>query len=216
MAIVYRSFAYAAMLLICAETSAFHIGPALSTRVATTATSLAQPVQMAGFGGATGAAKGKKKGGAKTKGAAVKKAPLSMKRQWDRHQQLVGSGQPRNAVFARIQGDEESGWVEVGDVATAPGTDLAGAVQLHKRLILEHAARVSPKLSLKAKSLECGFAAAGGDGDSPAVLAKVEAVDAAAAGFEGLPDPSGRYSAMSNMDGVKKMGVGQEQEMGGY
>lgn len=166
-------------------------------------------LQMAGFGGAS------KKGAGKKDKPASKATKLSMKRQWDRHQELVGSGSPRNLVFARIPGDEE--WTPVGDVAAASGVDVAAAVQLHKRFILEHATRVSPRLALKAKSLECGFAAVG---DEPSLLISkgLSPADPSGAGFEGAPDPSARYAAAdSNLDAVKKMGLAEDGlKMGGY
>ena len=162
---------------------------------------------MAGFGGA---AKGAKKGGKKA-AAKPAAAKLSMKRQWDRFNELAGSGAPRNPVFARIPGEQ---WVAVGEVCVEKDVSVSAAVQLHKRFILEHAARVSPPLALKAKLLECGFAT--GDGE-PGLLEKVEAAKASSAGFEGAPDPSARYSSMSNIENIKKMDENSSnQPMGGY
>lgn len=163
---------------------------------------------MAGFG--SSAAKGGKKSGKN----AVKPAKLSMKRQWDRFNELSKSGAPRTPVFARVTGDVDDAWTAVGEVACAEGVPVAAAVQLHKRFILEHAARVSPKLALKAKSLECGFASAGG---APGLLEKTDPADAASAGFEGAPDASGRYKALSNIDSIKQMDeASSTQSMGGY
>ena len=170
-------------------------------------------VRMAGFGG--GAAKPAK--GGKGKSKKESKAPaakLSMKRQWDRLNELVGGGAPRNPVFARLPDAE---WLPVGDVACAAGTSVAAAVQLHKRFILEHATRVSPKLALQSKLLECGYIDAIQGFDEPARLEKVEAAPVADAGFEGAPDPSARYAALSNMDAVKKMDEANSNlKMGGY
>ena len=91
-------------------------------------------VQMAGFGG--GAAKPAK--GGKGKSKKESKAPaakLSMKRQWDRFNELVGGGAPR-PVFACLP--DLGLWRRV-----CCGTSVAAAAQLHKRFIL--VARVSPK-----------------------------------------------------------------------
>jgi len=89
------------------------------------------------------------------------------------------------------------------------------APRVSERCALEHATRVSPKLALKAKSLECGFATA--DGGAPGPLQKVEAADAATAGFEGAPDATGRYKALSNIDSIKQMDESSSsQPMGGY
>lgn len=164
-------------------------------------------LSMAGFGGSSGSKKAAGKKAAKP--AAAK---LSMKRQWDRFNELVGSGQPRIPVFARIPGEQ---WTAVGDVACAPGVAAAAGVQLHKRFILEHAARVSPSLALKAKSLEAGFTE--GDASEPSPLEKVDAADATKAGFEGAADPSARYKALSNIDNIKKMDESSSNmAMGGY
>ena len=180
-------------------TSAFHL-PATPLAAAPLA------VRMAGFG-----AGAKSKKGSKDKPAAAK---ISMKRQWERFQGLVGGGEPRVPVFARIPGDA---WIGVGDVACAAGVEPAAAVQLHKRLILEHATRVSAKLAMKSKELECGYTAPGADDPALLVSKGLTAADAANAGFEGAPDASARYSSITNVGEVKKMGVGQEgMSMGGY
>ena len=195
------------MLLLLVPTGAFHI-VGVGRNIASARPSC--NAQMAGFGGGGGKSSGKKK---TAKSSAPAAAKLSMKRQWDRFQELVGSGQPRHTVYAKITGEE--GWTVVGDVACAEGVPVPAAVQLHKRFILEHATRVSPKLALKAKSLECGWGSA--DGAEPTRLEKTDAADAAGAGFEGAPDPSARYSSVTNLDAVKKMDeTGSKMKMGGY
>lgn len=145
-------------------------------------------VAMAGFGAAP-------KKGAKKKAA----APLSPKKQWDRYKALVKGGATPCGVFARARGDEA--WVKVGSVAVAPDprVSLPAGVAVHKRLILEHAVRVAPKLSPKAKELECGFAV--GDA-APKALERPEPAAAADAGFEGLPDPSARYGGQQASEAV--------------
>lgn len=164
----------------------------------------AHNIQMAGFGGGSKKPAGKK--------AAKPASKLSMKRQWDRFSEHVGNGSPRIPVFARIPGEQ---WTAVGDVACAPGVAAAAGVQLHKRFILEHATRVSPKMALKATDLEAGFSE--GDASEPSPLDKVDAADAAKAGFEGAPDPSARYKALSNIANIKKMDESSSnQPMGGY
>lgn len=169
----------------------------------------ASVVEMAGFGSSSDST-GKKGGSKKATKPASK---LSMKRQWERFKELVSNGAPRVPVYARIGADGT--WTSVGDVACEDGIDAAAAVQLHKRLILEHAARVSPKLALQAKNLECGYSKKGDQ--EPQVLQRVEAAKPSEAGFEGAPDPSARYSALSNLDAVKQMDEASSKlNMGGY
>ena len=144
---------------------------------------LAQPPRMmAGFGsGASKAKSGKAKKGGKP---AV--AQLSAKRQWDRFREHRDDGISPVAVFARVRDSEA--WLPVGEV-TAKDVPPAGAVQIQKRLILEHAVRVNPQLQSKARDLECGFDAAG----ATVKLERTEPAEAAASGFQGKPEASGRY-----------------------
>lgn len=137
--------------------------------------------RMAGFGG--GAAKKAKSGGKKAAGKSA--APLSPKRQWERLREQRDAGCELTAVYARVRNKDE--WYEVGDVTASKGTDIAAAIQVQKRLILEHAPRVHPVLLSQAKQLECGF------GEPTAPLSKVEPAEAADAGFVGRADASGRY-----------------------
>ena len=74
---------------------------------------------------------------------------------------------------------------------------------------------MSPKLALKAKALECGYA--DGPDEDARLLEKVGAAEAAKAGFEGGPDASGRYSLLSNLNAVKQMDESNsKQNIGGY
>ena len=144
--------------------------------------------RMAGFGGAAPASKGKKgKSGKKGKAASKPANDVSPKRQWDRFKELVSDGAPRIKVYAQL----DESWTEVGDVAVkAPGTG-AMAAMFNKRLILEHAVRVKPSLTLRARELKAGFAGADGE---PELLTKQEMPADLLCGFEGLPDSSGMYS----------------------
>jgi len=198
-------------------THAFHIGsPTMvmlgSCRLAPSAGRSAAPALMAGFGAPS--SKGGK-GKAKTKKEAKPAAPkLSMKQQWERFKGLVNDGLPRHPVYARLPDGE---WLCVGDVACAAHVGVPSAVQLHKRFILEHATRVSPKLALRSKELVCGYAIAGADDAEPVLLEKVEAAERQSAGFEGAADPSARYAALSNLDAVKKMDEASSTlKMGGF
>ena len=59
-------------------------------------------------------------------------------------------------VFARLPEEGEK-WLNVGGVIVeAPGSRIQ-AVNAHKRLILEHAARMHPKLAVRSRELVCGF-----------------------------------------------------------
>ena len=67
---------------------------------------------------------------------------LSSKRQWERHIVLLDAGAQPWCVFARATGEAE--WLDVGLVthdAAVQNASAAGAVLLHKRLILKHAAQ---------------------------------------------------------------------------
>ena len=88
--------------------------------------------------------KGGKKGGAKPK--VDKKATLSPRRQWDKFKELVSGGAPRHRVYAQLEGK----WTECGEIAVSGGTAAQGA-QFNKRLILEHAVRINPALTVRAR-----------------------------------------------------------------
>lgn len=139
--------------------------------------------RMGGFGGAGGAKSSKGGGGGKKAAAAA--APLSPKRQWERLREQRDAGSEIVPVFARVAKEEK--WYEVGDVTAGKGIEVAAAVQVQKRMVLEHAVRVHPQLLPKAKQLECGF------GEPSRLLPKVDPADPANAGFVGRADASGRY-----------------------
>ena len=83
---------------------------------------------------------------------------LSSKRQWERHVALLDAGAQPWCVFARAAGEAE--WLDVGLVthdAAVQNASAAGAVLLHKRLILKHAAQLYPLALGTAKSVELGL-----------------------------------------------------------
>lgn len=168
------------------STSALRFGVEISKRAERTRSPTCLRVgshpHMAGFGTAGVAKKGEEATSTKST-----KAPLSPKIQWDHFKKHRKAGIDATTVFARIAGTEA--WFEVGDVSAAPPGAVAGAVQVQKRLILEHAVRVHPQLLPKARELEAGYAVDG----TTQPLQKVEPIDAAEAGFEGRADASGRY-----------------------
>lgn len=145
---------------------------------------------MAGFGGGapskSKSVKGKKgaKGG---KGPATK--GLSARKQWDTYTKLKDGGAASARVFARdgaVDGDE---WLLVGNVAAEQGDALAAAAHFQKRLILEHAARMSPRLLVAKSTLELGCES----GDDVVKVPKANTPDLAC-GFVGEPDPGGFYA----------------------
>lgn len=172
------------MLSSALSTGALRIGVEISKRAERTLSPTClrgSHPHMAGFGTAGAAKKGEDVAAKSTK------APLSPKIQWDHFKKHRKAGIDATTVFARIAGTEA--WFEVGDVSAAPPGAVAGAVQVQKRLILEHAVRVHPQLLPKARELEAGYAV----GSTTQPLQKVEPIDAAEAGFEGRADASGRY-----------------------
>ena len=83
---------------------------------------------------------------------------LSSKRQWERHIALLDAGAQPWCVFARATGEAE--WLDVGLVthdAAVQNASAAGAVLLHKRLILKHAAQLYPLALGTAESIELGL-----------------------------------------------------------
>lgn len=148
----------------------------------------AHPVVMAGFGGSSKSSKG---GGRKTKAVKAKPAGVTAKQQWDLFRDLRSSDQVLTAgVYARLP-DEGAEWLDVGAVIVeAPGT-RAQAAMLNKRLILEHAARLYPKLAVRSRELVCGHDVTNASGDAVVVpLEKCEVPPGTRGGFQGLPDAS--------------------------
>jgi len=143
-------------------------------------------------------------------------AELGLQRQHDRYEALVAAGAARWPVFARVcpqaemeeaRSERDGGeWLEVGAVAFERGVEAAAAAWLHKRLVLEHACRLYPKLIPHADQLELGLAAPVGEDEEakPEVVLRVEVPAAEKrAGFGGLPDEarSGHYFAESEQVG---------------
>ena len=101
---------------------------------------------------------------------------LSSKRQWERHIALLDAGAQPWCVFARATGEAE--WLDVGLVthdAAVQNASAAGAVLLHKRLILKHAAQLYPLALGTAESIELGLC------EQPKLAEPVEAVEGAEA-----------------------------------
>lgn len=140
----------------------------------------------------------------KTPRAAGSEAPLSIKRQWDRHKEHVRNGVEPWTVFARARGTDD--WLEVGSVTVDPGaseTTPEQAVQLHKRLILSHSLRLHPTLSPFRNELDCGFTPpASEDKDQekpePVLLNVVDPGLPALCGFAGKPDESSGHYFVEN------------------
>ena len=96
---------------------------------------------------------------------------LSSKRQWERHIALLDAGAQPWCVFARATGEAE--WLDVGLVthdAAVQNASAAGAILLHKRLILKHAAQLYPLALGTAESIELGLC------EQPKLAEPVEAV----------------------------------------
>jgi hypothetical protein len=125
---------------------------------------------------------------------------LSAKRQWDRHIVLLEAGVEPWTVCARTEDAAE--WLEVGFITldpAAPDVSAAGAVQLHKRLILKHASRLHPLTLGDTKRVNLGLRAPS-EGEGGASEAEVQpfipvpAAPREACGFSGKPDEnSGAY-----------------------
>eukprot|EP00322_Chrysochromulina_rotalis_P025056 CAMPEP_0115883526 /NCGR_PEP_ID=MMETSP0287-20121206/29611_1 /TAXON_ID=412157 /ORGANISM="Chrysochromulina rotalis, Strain UIO044" /LENGTH=169 /DNA_ID=CAMNT_0003339729 /DNA_START=122 /DNA_END=631 /DNA_ORIENTATION=- len=156
--------------------------------------------EMAGFGAASKATKKGKTGkGANGKTSHAKsETGLNAKRQWeifrdlrDRSDQIQTS-----SVYARLPGEK---WLNVGGVIVkSPGTRVE-AVAKHRRLILEHAARLHLKLAMKPQGIEIGYSDTSvqsmtSDDVRVELLAKCAVPSTLVAGFQGLPDKqSGMY-----------------------
>ena len=139
---------------------------------------------------------GKKKATKKKAAKAPKKAPsgVTAKQSWERFRELRSSDNVlTTTVFARLPEEGEK-WLNVGGVIVeAPGSRIQ-AVNAHKRLILEHAARMHPKLAVRSRELVCGFIETGEAPGEVVPLEKCPVPPDLRAGFQGLPHvPSGMY-----------------------
>ena len=143
-------------LLALSSAAALAPGPLLHHRVVPAQSASARSaVSMAGFGAAKPAG-GKGKAGFGSKGKAPKKKELvSPKRQWDSYTRITEAGVKPIKVFARDTAADGDVWMLVGNVAIdAADGSAEQAAQYQKRLILEHAARLSPRLKVAQVSLE--------------------------------------------------------------
>tara|TARA_B100000795_G_C22779312_1_gene431463 strand:- start:20 stop:718 length:699 start_codon:yes stop_codon:yes gene_type:complete len=143
-------------LLALSSAAALAPGPLLHHRVMPAQSASARSaVSMAGFGAAKPAG-GKGKAGFGSKGKAPKKKELvSPKRQWDSYTRITEAGVKPIKVFARDTAADGDVWMLVGNVAIdAADGSAEQAAQYQKRLILEHAARLSPRLKVAQVSLE--------------------------------------------------------------
>lgn len=157
------------------------------------------PFAMAGFGAAKPA---------KAKGKAKKPPGISTKSSWDMFRELRSSDKVlTSSVFAKLPEDEAK-WMNVGGIIVeAPGSRVQ-AVTAQKRLILEHAARLHPKLALRSRELLCGYSDTEDGvyrGGEVLALEKCAAPESAfRSGFQGLPHlESGTYVLKSKPRGVQ-------------
>ena len=147
---------------------------------------------------------GKKKATKKKATKAPKKAPsgVTAKQSWERFRELRSSDNVlTTTVFARLPEEGEK-WLNVGGVTVeAPGSRIQ-AVNAHKRLILEHAARMHPKLAVRSRELVCGFIETGEAPGEVVPLEKCPVPPDLRAGFQGLPHvPSGMYIIQGGIQG---------------
>ena len=172
------------------------------------------PVAMAGFGAPSGSRPAK--GGKAAKGKRALKAAakpdggdLSAKRQWEIFRELRDKSDQvlTTSVYARLP-DEK--WLNVGGcIVESPGTRVE-AVAKHRRLILEHAARLHLKLAVKPRDIEISFSdtsvqSLSADDARIEPLAKCVVPPDLVAGFQGLPDTkSGMYIAGAHNRAVVK------------
>ena len=138
-------------LLALSSTAALAPGPLLHHSVVRAQSAGARSaVSMAGFGAAKPA--GSKKGKAK---APKKKELVAPKRQWDSYTRITEAGAKPVKCFARDAAKDDDEWMLVGNLAIAAVDGSAEqAAQYQKRLILEHAARMSPRLKVAQVGLE--------------------------------------------------------------
>ena len=148
---------------------------------------------MAGFGAAS------KKGKTKPKKA---KASLDYRTQWDIFRELRDTSDQvqTSSVYAKLP---DGKWLNVGGIIVeAPGTKHQ-AVMMHKRLVLEHAARLHPNLAVRARELICGYSTNAALQDEPQSKSEIVQLEKCIvppglrAGFQGVPDPKSRMYVLS-------------------
>eukprot|EP00316_Scyphosphaera_apsteinii_P017207 CAMPEP_0119302822 /NCGR_PEP_ID=MMETSP1333-20130426/4358_1 /TAXON_ID=418940 /ORGANISM="Scyphosphaera apsteinii, Strain RCC1455" /LENGTH=189 /DNA_ID=CAMNT_0007305299 /DNA_START=106 /DNA_END=678 /DNA_ORIENTATION=- len=145
-------------------------------------------VRMAGFGSTSNSGSTSKK----KKNIKAKSPGLSAKKQWDKYKLLVSSNSHLSSeVYARDGSSEADEWALIGRVAFEKPASPEQAAFAQKRLILEHAARLYPRLSVKKAALECGLDKGTND---IAKIGKVEVPPDINCGFVGEPDPGGFYT----------------------
>lgn len=139
-----------------------------------------------------------------------KQPELQRQRQQDRHSSLLAMGASPLPVFARVEPVARAdftediaaqSWMEVGAVSfdDSQETSAEQAVWLHKRLILEHACRLYPKLIPHREVLELGLAPS--PEDEPVVVQRCEPAPATSCGFGEMDDPyAGSYWAESEQE----------------
>lgn len=181
--------------LLALSSTAYGMAPGLLLHhrvVPAQSASARSAVSMAGFGAAKPAG-GKGKAGFGSKGKAPKKKELvSPKRQWDSYTRITEAGAKPIKAFARDTAKDGDTWMLVGNLAIdAADGSAEQAAQYQKRLILEHAARLSPRLKVAQATLEVGLEVLG----EPAKLVKPDSVpETLICGFLGEPDPGGFYA----------------------
>ena len=165
---------------------------------------------MAGFGGGGGAKKGgakaAKKTGAKDRGKSAgkdKTAALSPKRQWDVFTKMMSDGASKFEVYARVSGEEK--WYDCGSVSVADTADAQAATFMHKRLVLEHAVRLNPVLTPKARELELGYSL-----DGKHVVVSTKDDKKVQAGYFGKPDPPSGYYVKFSAASERSSSASQE------
>lgn len=145
-------------------------------------------VIMGGFGG--GGSKGTQERKAKT----PKPGDITAKQSWELFRQLRESDKVQaTTVFARLP-DDDAKWLNVGGVIVEAPGNRQQAVNQNKRLILEHAARLHPRLALRSRELVCGYIETGEAPGEVVYLTKCDVPPELRSGFQGLPDiKSGMY-----------------------
>eukprot|EP00900_Chrysochromulina_parva_P023994 jgi/Chrpa1/6228/Chrysochromulina_OHIO_Genome00019351-RA len=145
-------------------------------------------VIMGGFGG--GGSKGTQERKAKT----PKPGDSTAKQSWELFRQLRDSDKVQaTTVFARLP-DDDAKWLNVGGVIVEAPGNRQQAVNQNKRLILEHAARLHPRLALRSRELVCGYIETGEAPGEVVYLTKCDVPPELRSGFQGLPDiKSGMY-----------------------